>query len=182
MNRNFLLILLVIATFGACKSPEARKPVQNNSGTYISKSVERNKAIFEKEELQIIQLLDSKPEQEYFSSEEGLWYFYNKQDTIATQKPVFGDHILFSYNVKRLDGTVILSENEIGIQDYIVDKTNQKLINGIRDGVKLMKEGEVITFLIPSYNAYSYYGIENKLGTNVPIMSTVTLIKINKNN
>jgi gliding motility-associated peptidyl-prolyl isomerase len=172
----------VITTFGACKSPEVRKPVQNNSGTYILKSAKRNKAIFEKEEKQIIQLLDSKPEQEYFSSEEGFWYFYNKKDTTATLKPVFGDHILFSYNVKKLNGTVIFSEKEIGLQDYIVDKTNQKLINGIRDGVKLMKEGEVITFLIPSFNAYSYYGIENKLGTNVPIMSTVTLIKINKNN
>lgn len=182
MNRSILLILIIIAAFGSCKRPEARKPIQNNSGTYISKSVERNKAIFEKEKQQIIQLLDSNPEKEHFSSEEGFWYFYNKQDTTATLKPVFGDHILFSYNVKKLDGTVVISEQENGIQDYLVDKTNQKLINGIRDGVKLMKEGEVITFLIPSYNAYSYYGIENKLGTNVPIQSTVTLIKLNKNN
>jgi len=48
--------------------------------------------------------------------------------------------------------------------------------------LKLMKEGETITFLFPSYKAYGYYGIENKLGTNVPIQCTVTLNSINKTN
>ena len=45
-----------------------------------------------------------------------------------------------------------------------------------------MKEGEIITFLFPSYKAYGYYGIENKLGTNIPIQCTVTLNSINKTN
>ena len=49
-------------------------------------------------------------------------------------------------------------------------------------GLKLMKEGETITFLFPSYKAYGYYGIENKLGTNIPIQCTVTLNSINKTN
>jgi hypothetical protein len=38
-----------------------------------------------------------------------------------------------------------------------------------------MREGETVTFLFPSYKAFGYYGIENKLGTNVPVQSTVTL-------
>ncbi|HAT65772.1 MAG TPA: gliding motility-associated peptidyl-prolyl isomerase GldI, partial [Flavobacteriaceae bacterium] len=39
--------------------------------------------------------------------------------------------------------------------------------------------GETVTFLFPSHKAYGYYGIENKLGTNVPVQSTVTLKSIN---
>ena len=51
-----------------------------------------------------------------------------------------------------------------------------------RDGLKLMKEGETITFLFPSYKAFGYYGINNKLGTNVPVQCTVTLNTITQNN
>ena len=58
----------------------------------------------------------------------------------------------------------------------------QDLISGIRDGVKLMKKGEIVTFLFPSYKAYGYYGITDKLGTNIPVQCTVTLNNINKNN
>jgi hypothetical protein len=43
-----------------------------------------------------------------------------------------------------------------------------------------MKEGETVTFLLPSYKAYGYYGIENKLGTNIPVQSRVTLKTIDK--
>ena len=57
-------------------------------------------------------------------------------------------------------------------------RSNQDLISGLRDGLKLMKEGETVTFLFPSYKAYGYYGIENKLGTNVPVQSRVTLKSI----
>jgi len=41
-----------------------------------------------------------------------------------------------------------------------------------------MKVGEQVTFLFPSYKAYGYYGLEDKLGTNVPVRSTVTLKSI----
>ena len=79
-----------------------------------------------------------------------------------------------------LDGNTILSEEEIGPQGLRVDQTNQELISGLRDGLKLMQVGETVTFLLPSYKAYGYYGIEEKLGSNIPIKSTVTLTSINK--
>ena len=101
------------------------------------------------------------------------------QDTISTQLAELGDDVTFTYDIKHLDGETILSETENGIQNYKVDQTNQALISGIRDGIKLMKAGETITFLFPSHKAYGYYGIENKLGTNVPVQSTVTLKSIN---
>jgi gliding motility-associated peptidyl-prolyl isomerase len=182
MSRNICIALSILITLLSCKSPEARRPVQNNSGSFISKSIERNKTIFEKEELQITQLLDSNKDQAYHSSESGFWYYYNIKDTLQTKMPAFGDHVTFSYDVKKLNGTMVLSEQEIGIQNCIVDKTNQELISGIRDGLKLMKQGETITFLFPSYKAFGYYGIDNKLGTNVPVQCTVTLKTINQTN
>jgi gliding motility-associated peptidyl-prolyl isomerase len=182
MSRNICIALSILLIILSCKSPEARRPIQNNSGSFMSKSIERNKAIFEKEELQITQLLDSNKDQPYHSSEGGFWYYYNIKDSLQTKTPEFGDQVTFSYDIKRLNGTVVLSKKEIGIQNCTVDKTNQELISGIREGLKLMKQGETITFLFPSYKAFGYYGINNKLGTNVPVQCTVTLNTINQTN
>ena len=92
--------------------------------------------------------------------------------------PKFGDIVTFTYDVKNLEGTTIVSEAENGLQQYQIDQSNQDLISGIREGLKVMKEGETVTFLFPSYKAFGYYGIQEKLGANVPIQSTITLRSI----
>lgn len=177
--------LILLTFFGlfiiSCKGPEARKPIQRTSGSFINKSVERNKKIFELDKARIFELMEANPEHSYITSNSGFWYFYNQQDSISTQTPKFGDQVTFTYDIKKLNGNTILSEKELGLQNYIIDQTHQELISGIRDGIKLMRQGETITFLFPSYKAYGYYGIEEKLGTNVPIQSTVTLKSINQN-
>jgi gliding motility-associated peptidyl-prolyl isomerase len=162
----------------SCKSPEARKPVKSSSGSFIEQSVERNKKIYEKERKTIATIMEQDQDTDYLASDSGFWYYYNTKDTLATQTPKLGDAVTFVYNIKRLNGAVILSEEETGLQNYRIDKSNQELISGIRDGLKIMKAGETVTFLFPSYKAYGYYGIENKLGTNVPVQSTVTLKSI----
>ena len=175
MIRNLVYIFVFLLSFASCKSPEARRPVQSSSGSFIKASAERNKKIFEKEEASIAELMKANPQHEYKASENGFWYFYNIEDTIATTYPNFGDEVTFTFNIKDLNGTTILSELDNGLQLYKVDQSNQDLISGLRDGIKLMNVGEQVTFLFPSYKAYGYYGIENKLGTNIPVQSTVTL-------
>ena len=91
--------------------------------------------------------------------------------------PTIGDRINFTYNVKKLNGAVVLSENEIGLQSYVVDQSNQELISGLREGVKLMKEGETITFLFPSHKAFGYTG-NDKIETNQPLIYRVQLKEI----
>ncbi len=178
MFRNISCLFIFILVLASCKSPEARRPLQRTSGTFIKESAERNKKIYQKEEARIAELMNANPQNDYIASENGFWYYYNIKDSLITQMPVFGDEVTFTYNVKDLDGKTIISEAENGLQAYKVDQSNQELISGIRDGIKLMKEGEQVTFLFPSYKAYGYYGIENKLGTNIPIQSTVTLKSI----
>jgi gliding motility-associated peptidyl-prolyl isomerase len=157
------------------KTSEARKPVQQSSGSFIKESAKRNKAIYKKEEQRIAKIMAANPEKDYISSDRGFWYYYNIKDSLDIPTPEFGDIVTFTYNIKSLDGVSILTESETGLQTYKIDQSNQDLISGLRDAVKLMKVGEQVTFLFPSYKAYGYYGIEDKLGTNVPIQSTVTL-------
>src|SRR5690606_41499782 len=115
---------------------------------------------------------------DYISSENGFWYYYNKRDTSSTEMPDLGDVVQFTYNIKDLNGNEILSEKENGLQQYKVDQSNQELISGVREGIKLMKEGETVTFLFPSYKAFGYYGLEQILGTNITVQITVTLHSI----
>ena len=179
MVRNLIFITICCFSIVSCKSPEARRPVQSSSGSFIKESAERNKKIYEEEKAIIQKLMEANSENSYIASESGFWYYYNiKADSTATPKPVYGDQITFTYDVKYLNGNSILSEEENGLQNYKIDQSNQDLISGLRDGLKLMKEGETVTFLFPSYKAYGYYGIENKLGTNVPVQSRVTLKSI----
>lgn len=169
----FFSILIV-----SCKSPEARSPLQSQSGTFIKESAQRNKEIYDVEKKYIESIIAKDSATTYFTSENGFWYYYNKRDTIKSQKPKTGDLVAFTYSIKDLNGNSILTEKENGLQRYKIDKTNQELISGVRDGLKLMNEGETITLLLPSYKAYGYYGIEEKLGTNIPVQSTISLHSI----
>lgn len=178
MLRN-LIYLCILALFAfSCKSPEARRPEKSTSGSFIKESAERNKRIYDKERAVIESMMENDESTTYLTSDLGFWYYYNIQDTISTQTPQLGDAVTFRYNIKKLNGDTVVSEEENGVQNYRIDQTNQELISGIREGLKFMKEGETVTFLFPSYKAYGYYGIENKLGTNVPVQSTVTLTSI----
>ncbi|MEL6810270.1 MAG: gliding motility-associated peptidyl-prolyl isomerase GldI [Bacteroidota bacterium] len=175
MLRNLLYICTLLTVVFSCKSPEARRPIKSTSGSFIKESVERNKKIYEQEQAVIEEMIKEDSDNDYLSSELGFYYYYNVKDTLPTVLPKIGDAVTFTYDIKRLNGDVVLSEADNGLQNYKIDQTNQELISGIRDGLKLMKAGETVTFLFPSYKAYGYYGIDNKLGTNVPVQSTVTL-------
>ena len=178
--RKFFALLFLVSCFFSCKTPEARKPVKKTSGTsFIKESAERNKKLIAEEEALITEIIRKDTLNDYIASESGFWYYYNRKDTLSQIMPKYGDNVVFSYDIKKLSGETILSQNETGLQNYVVDQTNQELISGIRDGIKLMKEGETVTFLFPSHKAYGYYGLENRLGTNVPIQSTITLKSIN---
>ena len=57
----------------------------------------------------------------------------------------------------------------------------QELFSGLREGLKLMKEGESISFIFPSQKAYGYYGDTDKIGPNTPLICDVSLLKLTTN-
>lgn len=178
--KHLIYIALAILTFIGCKSPEPRKPVSVNSGSFIDQSVERNKKLNEHEQKLIEDIIKGNPEIDYIASESGFWYYYNtkiENDTLS--KPAFGDLVNFNYDVKTLEGDLIYSQDEIKTQNYAMDQ--QELFTGLREGLKLMKVGETVTFLFPSQKAYGYYGDENKIGSSVPLVCKVTVNSISQN-
>lgn len=181
MNK-FLIILSLLLIAVGCKTPEARRPVSQNTGSYINQSIARNKKLNKAEEKAIKSIINEHPEKNFIASENGFWYYYNIQDTLAGSTPQVGDLVSFNYNISTLNGTPILTKEEIGDQTYQIDQSNQELMSGLRDGLKLMKPGETVTFLFPSHKAYGYYGFQNKIGSNLPIQSQVTLNEIQPKN
>ncbi len=173
-----IIILLFISLFILnCKVPEARRPISESSGSFINESVVRNKALFEKQKNKIITLIGS--DSTYINSNSGFWYKYNITNPNSEAiTPNFGDLVNFSYSVSDLKGNLIYSKNDNKTQNYTVDK--EKLFVGLREGIKLMKTGETVTFIFPSQKAYGYYGDEDKIGTNVPIICNVTVNSITK--
>ncbi|MEP1489216.1 MAG: gliding motility-associated peptidyl-prolyl isomerase GldI [Algibacter sp.] len=172
--------LAIILLFLSCKTPEARKPISVKTGSFIDASVERNKKLYALEQVHIEKLMTDKKNNEYIASKSGFWYYYNtKIEADSLNMPTFGDIVNYNYNIKALDGSLIYSKEELKTQNYAMDK--EEIFTGLREGLKLMKTGETVTFLFPSQKAYGYYGDENKIGSNTPLICQVTVNSITQN-
>ncbi len=169
----FILILFLVL---GCKSPEPRAPITRASKSFTTPFLKANKAIVEKEEEAIKKLIAIDSSTTYITSEDGFWYYYNQQKFEDTITPQFGDEVEFHFNLLTLQGDTIYSKEDIGERALLIDK--EEIFTGLRQGLKLMKEGETVTFLFPSHQAYGYYGDNDKIGSHVALKSTVTLNKI----
>lgn len=179
MHKLLLFSYLLALFMASCKTPEARRPVSVKTGSFIDVSVERNKKLNAKEEASIKKVMEQE-NKDYIASESGFWYYYNtKVEADSLKTPDFGDIVNFDYTVKDLNGSVIYSEEDIQARSYAMDK--EELFTGLREGLKLMKSGETVTFLFPSQKAYGYYGDQNKIGTNIPLICEVTVHSITEN-
>lgn len=179
MTKLFTLLGITLLLLG-CKTPEARRPISAKSGSFIDASVERNKKLNANEKAHIEKLMSKTQDHEYIASESGFWYYYNTKitsDSLVT--PKFGDLVNYNYNVKNLDGSLIYSKQELKTRTYSMDR--EELFTGLREGLKLMKPGETVTFLFPSLKAYGYYGDENKISSNTPLICEVTVNSIIQN-
>jgi len=171
--KKLLIFILSCFMLMGCKSPEARRPVSVKTGSFIDASVERNKKLNNKERSIILEIIENDTASEYIASENGFWYRYDTRIEEESITPEFGDIVNFNYKVSDLNGNTIYTEEELKTQDYAMDK--EELFSGLREGLKLMKAGETVTFLFPSQKAFGYYGDTNKIGTNVPLICNVTL-------
>ncbi|MEM8999814.1 MAG: gliding motility-associated peptidyl-prolyl isomerase GldI [Bacteroidota bacterium] len=170
-------LLLPIALIG-CNEPAPRKPVKVKSGSFFTESVERNKRILEKEEAQIQKIIVKDSTHSYSASASGFWYYKLVENDSVAPIPETDDTVLLSYSLTSFDNDTIYSQDDIGIVNYRVDK--QQLFPGLRNGIRLLREGERALFLFPSSQAYGYHGDENKIGPITPLKATVEIIKVNK--
>jgi gliding motility-associated peptidyl-prolyl isomerase len=171
-----ILVILIFTTllFSSCKQQqEARRPISQSSGSFMKQSIARNKKMIAGEEDQIQAIIKSNPKIQYIASKKGYWYYYESRNLTDSLTPKKGDIAFFDYEIKDLQGNIIYSQEELEPQIYKVDK--QEIMMGLRDGIKLMRKTEKVNFLFTSHMGYGYHGDNNKIGTNQPLICTVTL-------
>lgn len=171
-----LFWILIYSVLVSCQDIEPRRPVSASSSSFINESIQRNKKRSAEEEAAIQEIITKDKDHTYLTSEHGFWYYYNSRDTLSTIKPKFGDEVVFDYSISDIEGNTIYPKKTLSNIVYRIDK--EDLFYGLREGLKLMRTGETMTFLFPSYHAFGYYGDNDKIGTNIPIRSTVTLHSI----
>lgn len=171
--RKTLLVFLFLVTLLSCKQQQARMPISRSSGTFMKESVARNKKLIAGEEGKIDSIIKSDPKVQYIASKKGYWYHYEQRNEQDTLRPRKGDIAEFDYEIMDFKGNVVYSEVELRPQTYRVDKQN--IMMGLRDGIKLMRKNEKVTFLFPSHMAFGYHGDNKRIGSNQPLICTVTL-------
>lgn len=171
--RSLLTILFLGIICTSCSKQQARKPVSQTSGTFMKESIERNKKLIAEEELLIENIIAKDTLKEYVASSKGYWYKYDVKTDNDTIFPKRGDVAFFEYEIRDLKNNVIYTKEELEPQEYFVDKEN--IMMGLRDGIKLMKKGETVTFLFPSHMGFGYHGDNEKIESNEPLMCIVTL-------
>ena len=171
------LIFTSILCFG-CAKIEPRKPINPKpSSTILQETLKESIKLNAMEEARIVSIIKKDSTNNYHVSPNGFWYTYiHKVDENKTA-PKMGDVVSLAYNITDLQGNIIYSKEELGLKHYKVDK--EDFISALQTGIKLMKVGETITFVIPSYRAFGVSGDGKKIGINQSIKSTVTLININ---
>ena len=175
---RILIFLLCIPFFIGCNGPEPRKPVKVKSGSFYKKSVDRSRQLLAAEEKLIQEVIAHDSLHHYESSSTGSWYYFTKKNENSNAVAETDDLVTMTYNIMTFDNDTIYSNDDIGVIQYKVDK--QDLFPGLRNSVKLLKENETATFLFPSSLGYGYQGDNDRIGVNIPIKSTISIFKIEK--
>lgn len=172
-----ILVLICIFCLG-CSRVEPRRPIAPKPSTTILKeTINQTKKLNKIEDEKIQAIIKRDSTTNYLLSPNGFWYTYINKIEDKKKTPKAGDVVQIEYNISDLDDTIIYAKEELGQKTFKIDK--EDFISALHFGIQLMKEGETITFVIPSYNAFGVTGDEHKIGMNQSIKSTVTLIKIN---
>lgn len=176
MKTRFGIILLLLIM--SCAGPEPRKPVQTKSGSFFKASIERSKKLLQLEEEKIQEIIRTDSLKHYSHSASGSWYHYLAVNDSTDYTPKTDDLVVMTYDLLTLENDTLYTQEDIGVVSYKVDK--QELFIGLRNAIKLLKEGEKATFLFPSSLGFGIHGDNNKIETNVPLKSTVHILKIEK--
>ncbi len=168
----YLLVIGISTLVLSCKNIP-RKPLNEKPKTFFKSSVSRNQNIVKQEQLLFKKVIRKDSTKKYFPSEKGFWYTYLKPNPRG-KKIEDGQEVSFAYEISTLKGEILYSKEELQTQSYLVNK--QEILPALREGILVMREKEVVSFIFPSYLCFRYQGDGKKIGINQPLRITITLI------
>ncbi|MFZ8961217.1 MAG: FKBP-type peptidyl-prolyl cis-trans isomerase, partial [Flavobacteriaceae bacterium] len=75
-----------------------------------------------------------------------------------------------------LDQKVLYGRSMLGVTEYAIDE--EDFLPALREGLRLMREGDIVVFLFPSYLCYGYQGDGDKIKINQPLRFTIWRLPI----
>ena len=178
---KYLSCLLTVLILGvSCQDPKPRRPVEAKSGSFLKQSAQRNRKLLQREDSLMQVLIRQDSLHQYKESASGFRYYYDQQLAGTGYLPVTDDLITLTYDLRTWNEDTIYRREEIGIVRYKVDK--QELFPGLASSVKLLREGETATFMYPSSLGYGYQGDKDRVGPNLPLKCSLTILNIEKEN
>lgn len=174
------LFLIGFIVFVSCANPKPRKPVTHRGDVDMSRSVQYNQNLYKREMLLFESFVKEDTTHTFKDSQHGFWYANITEKPQKGDFPKKGDEVVFSYEIKTVQGNIIYSKEELGAKTYFVDQ--QDFMQGIQEGIKLMKVDEKFIFLLPSLKAYGVYGDGDRIKTSTPLVVTIELLSIQNNN
>ena len=172
MKINKFLLFIFLWNIFSCNESKPRKPLNNTKNSFFKSSIKRNIKIRLKEE-NIFKEIIKNSKKKFYHSNAGFWFSYiNKTNR---NKPIEGDRVIFSYEIYDIHGNIIYNKNFLQDVNYIIDKDD--ILPALREGVKVLGEGETAKFLFPSFLCYGYIGDFNKIGINQPLIIIINLLK-----
>lgn len=147
------LIMLGFLSF-SCKKQNPQLPSNKVHITDSSEAKLRefNKEITLNEDSAIVEFLASQ-NMEFSKTESGIWYHFEKQSNL--KQLIEEKTINFSYQAFSIDGNLLLLEEN---KTILLGK--KQVPTGLEEALKLMKKGEAVRFIVPSYLAYGVQGNE----------------------
>jgi gliding motility-associated peptidyl-prolyl isomerase len=155
----------------SCSEPTPRYPLNKKNDAFLIQSAKRNKNLYNFEQRLLKNAVQKDSLLSYQNSEAGFFYAIIKQMDSSLPTPKKGEKVRFQYQIDDLEKNSIYDQETLGIVDYSIDQ--EDLLPGLREGLRIMREGEVVVFLFPSYLCYGYQGDGEKIGINQPLRFTI---------
>lgn len=165
----FLSVCLLIVSACSEDKPEV-KPIHWDS----KKSTDLHKSLAAEEEVDINLFLAQHGDWKMIKTGSGLrYYIYENGD--GRQAKV-GDIAEIEYKITLLDGTLCYETASDEVEEFVIDKS--EIETGIQEGVKLLREGDKVKFIIPSHLAHGLVGDFKKIPPLSPIVVDFQLRKL----
>ena len=166
IKTSFFILILV-----SCSEPTPRYPINKKNDAFLIQSAKRNKNLYDFEQKLLKKAAKKDSLLNYQTSEAGFFYAVIKPMDSSLPIPKKGEKVRFQYQIDDLEKNSIYTQETLGIVDYSIDQ--EDLLPGLREGLRIMRVGEVVVFLFPSYLCYSYQGDGDKIGINQPLRFTI---------
>ncbi len=134
-----------------------------------------------KQELELLDSYITKNKIKVTPSSTGLYYIEEKAGTGDSIK--IGDRVQVWYSTYLIDSTLIDTNTKPGkynpLEFYVTTAGSSSVIEGLNEGIKLMKKGGIGNLIIPSELAYGQNGTTGVAGFTTLLM-TVEVYKVYK--